>query len=258
MCRIRWQPSTYNPSRPGYKQEDVDMQALNQGVYNLLGGEVVYELEMRTGIPLVIRIQWSFKADPISSSWAVKKISREVAVLKLLQCVSPQVPAPRVHTSDFALKNTVGAPFMIMNRLYGEGQWMAWPKLSADDRWQITFVKSLATSLVGIFNVCLPSIGSLETLTPDGLPIIASILPHMTLLPTEQCATLEQIRTLGISVIPRPAMLVPVLVHMDLNNQNIMVKDSTVSGIVDWVGQGIPISYVTMPLMTLSTAYNLV
>ncbi|KAF8520647.1 kinase-like domain-containing protein [Hysterangium stoloniferum] len=269
-------PSTYNPSRHGYKQEDVDMQPLNEAVYNLLGREVVhamllgwgffnvvYELEMRTGPPLVFRIQWNFKADPISSSWAVKKISREVAILELLQRVSPQVPAPRVHASDFALNNSVGAPFMIMNRLYGEGQWMAWPKLSADER--ITFVKSLVTSFVGIFNVCLPSIGSLETLTPDGLPIIGSILPHMTLLPIEPCATLEQyitlqldhafahthdqalydfslpdlldrIRTLGISMIPRhdPAMLVPVLVHMDLNNQNIMVKNATVSGIVDW------------------------
>ncbi|KAF8520580.1 hypothetical protein BU17DRAFT_88752 [Hysterangium stoloniferum] len=29
-------------------------------------------------------------------------------------------------------------------------------------------------------------------------------------------------------------MLVPVLVHVDLNNRNIMVKDGTVSGILDW------------------------
>ncbi|KAF8520600.1 kinase-like domain-containing protein [Hysterangium stoloniferum] len=268
-------PSTYNPFRAGYKQEDIDMQPLNEGVYNLLGREVVraillgrgsfnvvYELEMRTGPPLVARIQWNFKADAISSCWAVEKISREVAVLKLLHRVSPQIPAPRVLACDFDFKNTVGAPFMIMSRLYGEDQWMAWPKLSGDDR--VTFVKSLATSFVGIFNVRLPSIGSVETLTPGGLPIIGSILPYMTLLPIE-CATLEQyitrqldhafaqphdqalydfslpdlfdrIRTLAISAIPRDdhTMLVPVLVHMDLRSKNIMVKDATVSGIVDW------------------------
>ncbi|KAF8508149.1 hypothetical protein BU17DRAFT_100003 [Hysterangium stoloniferum] len=158
---------------------------------------------------------------------------------------------------------------------------MAWPKISEDDRvnipalidlngnsrlhWQITFVKSLATSFVGIFNVRLPSIGSTETLTPGGLPIIGSILPYMTLLPIEPCATLEQyitpqldhafaqphdqalydfslpdlfdrIRTLAISAIPRDdhTMFVPVLVHMDLRSKNIMVKDATLSGIVDW------------------------
>jgi len=113
--------------------------------------------------------------------------------------------------------------------------------------------------------VRLPSIGSLEKLTPDGLPVVGSILPHLTLLPVEQCATLEQyvtrqldhafaqpydqtlydfsltdlfdrIHTLAISVIPRddPAMLIPVLVHLDLNNRNIMIKDATVSGILDW------------------------
>ncbi|KAF8509159.1 hypothetical protein BU17DRAFT_99150 [Hysterangium stoloniferum] len=218
---------------------------------------------MRTGPPLVARIQWNFKAHVISSSWAVEKISREVAVLKLLHRVSPQVPAPRVLACDFEFNNTVGAPFMIMNRLYGENQWMAWPKLSGDDR--ITFVKSLATSFVGIFNVRLPSIGSIETLTPGGLPIIGSILPYMTLLPIKPCATLEQyitlqldhafaqphdqalydfslpdlfdrIRTLAISAIPRDdhTMFVLVLVHMDLRSKNIMVKDATVSGIVDW------------------------
>ena len=31
----------YNPFRPGYKQEDIDMQPLSEAVSNLLGGEVV-------------------------------------------------------------------------------------------------------------------------------------------------------------------------------------------------------------------------
>jgi thiamine kinase-like enzyme len=46
----------------------------------------------------------------------------------------------------------------------------------------------------------------------------------------------DRVRTLSISEIPRddPGMLVPVLVHLDLNNRNIMIKDATVSGIVDW------------------------
>ncbi|KAF8500127.1 hypothetical protein BU17DRAFT_72122 [Hysterangium stoloniferum] len=186
-------PSTYNPTRSGYKQEDIDMQPLNERVYNLFGREVVHAMLLGWG--------FNFKADAISSSRAVEKISREVAVLKLLHRVSPQVPASRVLACDFYFNNTVGAPFMIMNRLYGENQWMAWPKLSGDDK--------------------LPSIGSIETLTPGGLPIIGSILP---------------IRTLAISAIPRDdhTMFVPVLVHMDLRSKNIMVKDATVSGIVDW------------------------
>ncbi|KAF8520621.1 hypothetical protein BU17DRAFT_65313 [Hysterangium stoloniferum] len=202
---------------------DIDMQPLNERVYNLLVRamllgwgffNVVYELEMRTGPPLVARIQWNFKADVISSSWAVEKISREVAVLKLLHRVSPQVPAPRV----LACNSTILL---------------------------ITFVKSLTTSFVGIFNVRLPSIGYIETLTPGGLPIIGSILP---------------IRTLAISAIPRDdhTMFVPVLVHMDLRSKNTMVKDATVSGIVDWELQHIRNSYVTMPLTTLNTEYNLV
>ena len=89
---------------------------------------------MRTGPPLVARIQWNFKADPVSSSWAVEKMSREIAVLELVQRVSPHVPVPRVLACDCTLDNSVGAPFTIMNRLYGEDQWMAWPKLSPDDK----------------------------------------------------------------------------------------------------------------------------
>ncbi|KAF8500124.1 kinase-like domain-containing protein [Hysterangium stoloniferum] len=268
-------PTKFTPMRPGYKQEDIDMQPLIEAVYNLLPAEVVqsmligrgffnvvYELEMKTGPPLVARIQWNYKTDPVSSSWVVEKMSREVAVLELLKSVSPQVPAPRVLACDFAFNNSVGAPFTIMNRLYGEDLWMSWPKRSAEDR--ITFVKSLASSFVGIFNVRLPSIGSLQKLTADDLPVIGSILPHIILVPMEPCATLEQqvdppydafaqphdqtlynfslpdlfgrIRTLAIAVIPRddPAMLVPVLVYVDLNKRNIMVKDGTVSGILDW------------------------
>ncbi|KAF8493531.1 hypothetical protein BU17DRAFT_65323 [Hysterangium stoloniferum] len=265
-------PTKYNPFRPGYKQEDIDTQPLIEAVYNLLGAETkcrlfalhkVYEFDMKTGPPLVARIQWNFKADPVSSTWVVEKMTREVAVLELLQRVSPQVPAPRVLAFDFAFNNSVGAPFTIMNRLYGEDLWMAWPTLSADDR--ITFVKSLASSFVGIFNVRLPSIGSLEKLTPDGVPVIGSILPHLISLPMEPCETLYQyvtrqldhtcarpqdetlydfplpdlfdrIRSLAIREIPQddPSMLVPVLVHVDMNNRNIMVKDATVSGILDW------------------------
>ena len=46
----------------------------------------------------------------------------------------------------------------------------------------------------------------------------------------------DRVHTLAINVIPRddPAMLIPVLVHLDSNNRNIMIKDATVSGILDW------------------------
>ncbi|KAF8520612.1 hypothetical protein BU17DRAFT_88806 [Hysterangium stoloniferum] len=149
-------PTKYNPFRPGYKQEDIDPQPLIEAVYNLLGAEtvrarllgrgffnVVYEFDMKTGPPLVSRIQWNFKADPVLSTWVVEKMTREVAVLELLQRVSPQVPAPRVLAFDFAFNNSVGAPFTIMNRLYGEDLWMAWPTLSADD---VSLPISLETS----------------------------------------------------------------------------------------------------------------
>ncbi|KAF8508144.1 hypothetical protein BU17DRAFT_70908 [Hysterangium stoloniferum] len=217
-------PTKFNPIRPGYKQEDIDMQPLIEAVYNFFRAEVVktmllgrgffnvvYELEMKTGPPLVARIQWNFKTHTVSSSWVVEKMSREVAVLELLK--------------------------------------------------SITFVKSLASSFVGIFNVRLPSIGSLQKLTADGLPVIGSILPHnlgaygamryartandafaqphdQTLYNFSLPDLFGRIRTLAIAVIPRddPAMLVPVLVHVDLNNRNIMVKDGTVSGILDWEG----------------------
>ncbi|KAF8520575.1 kinase-like domain-containing protein [Hysterangium stoloniferum] len=199
-------PTKYNPFRPGYKQEDIDPQPLIEAVYNLLGAEtvrarllgrgffnVVYEFDMKTGPPLVSRIQWNFKADPVLSTWVVEKMTREVAVLELLQRVSPQVPAPRVLAFDFAFNNSVGAPFTIMNRLYGEDLWMAWPTLSADDR--ITFVKSLASYFAFLI---IRSLEIREILQDD------------------------------------PSMLVPVLVHVDMNNRNIMVKDATVSGILDW------------------------
>ncbi|KAF8520620.1 hypothetical protein BU17DRAFT_65312 [Hysterangium stoloniferum] len=181
-------PTKFNPIRPGYKQEDIDMQPLIEAVYNLLRAEVVktmllgrgffnvgYELEMKTGPPLVTRIQWNFKTDPVSSSWVVEKMSREVAVLELLKSVSPQVPAPRVLPCDFAFNNSVGALFTIMNRLYGEDMWMSWPKPSAEDRVYITVMISA---------------GSLQKLTADGLPVIGSILPHIILVPMEPCATL--------------------------------------------------------------------
>jgi aminoglycoside phosphotransferase (APT) family kinase protein len=89
---------------------------------------------MTNGPPLVAKINWNHKTDPVSIGWQVEKMSREVAVLKLLESVNPQVPAPRVLACDFDFNNSVGAPFMIMNRIYGEDQWMAWPKLSADDK----------------------------------------------------------------------------------------------------------------------------
>jgi hypothetical protein len=45
-----------------------------------------------------------------------------------------ELPVSQVYAWDFDLENFIDAPFSIMERLYGEHQCQAWPKLTFEEK----------------------------------------------------------------------------------------------------------------------------
>ncbi|RDB19687.1 Altered inheritance of mitochondria protein 9, mitochondrial [Hypsizygus marmoreus] len=265
-------PSIYNPNR----RQTIDFEPLKQAVHRLLGLEVleitylgygyfnaVHELKMSSGPSLVARITYNFKTDAKSRTWATEQTTRERYVLEL---VRPFVPVPRILAQDLDPNNAIGAPFTIMERIYGEDQWRALPAMSLPEK--IKYVSSLAEMMVRIFQIEMPSIGMLERLNDDGRPVVGPFILDMKsvrMLPP--CSTIDEyiaarldldtgqgvsytpslfdfsvpdlfsrLRVLAARLIPRddPSLLQPVLVHLDLDFANVMVKDAAVSAIIDW------------------------
>ncbi|RDB19662.1 hypothetical protein Hypma_013329 [Hypsizygus marmoreus] len=266
-------PSVYNPMHTN----SIDFAPLKQAVHRLLGLRVlevthlgrgyfntVHELKVDKGPPLVARINYNFKTDPKSKEWAISRLTREMHVIELVRRVSPSVPIPRILAQDLDPENSISAPFTIMERMYGEDQWKAWPTWSQPEK--VKFISSLAEATVGIFQVSLPSIGTVDRLDEDGRPIVIPFFYHpsgtrtpapcsniddyvtlrldlATKLPSTQPLPdfsvpdlLLRLRSLAKRLIPHdnPTLLQPILVHNDLDVRNIMVKDGTVSAVIDW------------------------
>ncbi|KAF8511716.1 kinase-like domain-containing protein [Gautieria morchelliformis] len=263
-------PSIYNP-----QLNNQTLGPLKSAVFRLLGREVldctrlgrgffnvVYGLKMADGEQLVARITYNFKTDEKSYQWIQDRLTREILVLKLLKHLDHTLPVPQIYVWDFDPSNSVDAPFSVMERLYGEDQWSAWPKLTSEEK--IKFVQSLADASARIFKVSMPSIGSLEKLTNENHPIVGPFIrmpsdprtggPYATI--DEYLAAelqpwtasgqseyefsvpelFERLHVLAHRLVPRdaPPMLRPVLFHTDLDVRNVMVNDGIVSGIIDW------------------------
>ncbi|RDB25759.1 hypothetical protein Hypma_006251 [Hypsizygus marmoreus] len=266
-------PSMYNP----FNTKAIDFSPLKEAVYQLLGCRVlaithlgrgyfntVHELMLDKGPPLVARINYNFKTDEKSKEWAVTRLTREIHVLELVRRISPSVPVPHILAQDLDPANSIGAPYTIMERMYGEDQWKAWPTLSQLEK--IKFISSLAEATVGIFQVSLPSIGTVERLSEDGRPVVSPYFHHpsgsQTSVPCYNIneyvthrldlaskspytqslfdfpvpGLFQRLRVLAEHLIPRddPTLLQPVLFHRDLDVRNVMVKDAKVSAVIDW------------------------
>ncbi|KAF8517237.1 kinase-like domain-containing protein [Gautieria morchelliformis] len=217
---------------------------------------------MADGELLVARITYNFKTDEKSYQWIQDRLTREILVLKLLKHLDQTLPVPQIYVWDFDPSNSVDAPFSVMERLYGEDQWSAWPKLTSEEK--IKFVQSLAEAMGRIFKISMPSIGSLEKLTNENHPIVGPFVripsdprtggPYATI--DEYLAAelqpwraddqseyefsvpelFERLHVLARRLVPRddPTMLRPVLFHNDLDVRNVMANDGIVSGIIDW------------------------
>ena len=91
---------------------------------------------MADGELLVARVTYNFKTDEKSYQWIRDRLSREILVLKLLKLkdFNQKLPVPQIYGWDFDPSNSVDAPFSVMERLYGEDQWSAWPKLTFEEK----------------------------------------------------------------------------------------------------------------------------
>jgi aminoglycoside phosphotransferase (APT) family kinase protein len=83
---------------------------------------------------LVARITYNFKTDEKSYQWIQDRLTREILVLRLLKHRDQTLPVPQAYVWEYERSNSVGAPFSIMGRLYGEDQWSAWPKLTSEEK----------------------------------------------------------------------------------------------------------------------------
>ncbi|KAJ7707515.1 hypothetical protein B0H17DRAFT_1032943 [Mycena rosella] len=153
--------------KAGYEIASAEM--LGHGMFH-----TVYVLKLKDNSELLVRISFNFRTDAGSRGWAESKMKRETAVLPLLHS-NPFIPNV-IHCSP-STENDVISPYMILQRLPGvslgeEG----YKSILSSIVGQEHFVRSLAEAFVQVFSVTLPEIGSVVGLTPDGQPVIGSLI----------------------------------------------------------------------------------
>lgn len=147
---------------------------------------------MEIGPPLVAKILYNYKTDGASLAWAQNNLRGEVMIHNILSRRCPEsLPVPLVLASDFDPNNPIGAPFMVMSKMEGEDQWLAWAKLTlpqkvvittavhcmGSDLWTIElFVASVAEAMIEMFQVSLPAIGTINGLQDDSQVTVGPFL----------------------------------------------------------------------------------
>lgn len=85
------------------------------------------------------KILYNYKTDGASLAWAQNNLRGEVMIHNILSRRCPEsLPVPLVLASDFDPNNPIGAPFMVMSKMEGEDQWLAWAKLTLPQKVVIT------------------------------------------------------------------------------------------------------------------------
>ncbi|KAJ6591679.1 kinase-like domain-containing protein [Mycena vulgaris] len=248
--------STATPSlvadlgKAGYKVASESVEMLGSGIFHM-----VYTLKLEDTSEFLVRISFNFRTDARSRIWAEAKMTREVAVLRLLHSI-PFVP--NVIHSNTSTINDIGSPYMLLQRLPGVPLGKEGYKplvLSTTDQHQERFVESMAEAFAQVFSITLSEIGTSKQRHSQ---IMANnqfcrYLESMLVLANVRTAIspngsrkrddpdlpslLNRLRELAVSLIPKdngPGLARIALIHSDPNADNILIHDGVVSGLIDW------------------------
>ncbi|KAF8877325.1 hypothetical protein CPB84DRAFT_1828849 [Gymnopilus junonius] len=242
---------------------------LASGVFHV-ASILVYEITFEFGDPIIIRIAFNFRDTERGRAAVSLKMKQETNILRLVKDQAPNVPIPAVFYSDPDPQNSIGAPYMLMEKLSGRSS--GYSNLKGDD--MEAFVESLAKVYVGVFDVTLPKIGSFLEVSSGGEPSMGPIIDEREEHPggpfdTVQeyldwlfSSTLNHPRNQSSSpdldlqvLFPRLSnlaqLLLPpdpnkriALLHLDPHERNILVEGTEVTGLIDWEAHGSLPSYL--------------
>lgn len=118
--------------------------------------------------PDVTGTEWSCIARVSREPEMVEKLMSEVETMQYVRCQT-LIPVPEIYSYDFQLKNSVGAQFILMERMPGRHLYQLWDRLTLDHKKVV--LSDIARVITQMSQLKFDRIGCLSTIRGVG-PVI--------------------------------------------------------------------------------------
>lgn len=205
----------------------------------LTGGyfNAAYDLLLSDGRAMILKISPSVSTDTLSYEQDI--MATEVAAMRLMKTIGT-VPVPEVYAYDNS-KKLISSDFFFMEKIIGEPYNEIKEELSLEQRVKIEtelgrycrIINEIPGERFGLFNTSTSITGNSWRDTFHKL--IGSLLDDARRLKTEMPISLETIESEIISRLHvMDDVTEPRLVHWDLWDGNVFVRDGSIVALIDW------------------------